>query len=115
MNKGGLLAILVVFLLAVAGLWTTILANDWEPQLGLDLQGGVSLTLEPAPGQGEIDLEVLDQTVEVIRARVDGLGVAEPEIARQGETVIVQLPGVADQAQAEDIVQETAILQFRRV
>ncbi len=115
MNKGGLLAILVVFLLAVGGLWTTILVNDWEPQLGLDLQGGVSLTLEPAPGQGEIDLEVLDQTVEVIRNRVDGLGVAEPEIARQGETVIVQLPGVADQAQAEDIVQETAILQFRRV
>lgn len=115
MTKGGLLALLVVFLVGVAALWGVIFANDYEPQLGLDLQGGVSLILEPAPGQGEIDADVLDQTVEVIRNRVDGLGVAEPDIARQGDTVLVQLPGVADQAQAEDIVQETAILQFRRV
>ncbi len=115
MSKGLLGGILGVFLAAVVVLWGVIWVNDWEPNLGLDLQGGVSLTLEPAPGQGEIDLEILDQTVEVIRSRVDGLGVAEPDIARQGETVLVQLPGVADQEQAEDIVQATAILQFRPV
>lgn len=114
MSKGRLLAVLGVFLVAVAALWGTIVANDWEPQLGLDLSGGVSLTLEPTPGQ-EFDDEVLDQTVEILRARVDGLGVAEPDIARQGDTVFVQIPGVADQAEAEEIVQQTAILQLRRV
>ena len=63
MSKGLLGGILGVFLAAVVVLWGVIWVNDWEPNLGLDLQGGVSLTLEPAPGQGEIDLEILDQTV----------------------------------------------------
>lgn len=115
MHTRGLLIVLGSFLLGVVVLWGVILVNGWTPQLGLDLRGGVSLTLEPAPGQGEIDEEILDQTVEVIRRRVDGLGVAEPEIARQGETVIVQLPGVADQEQAEDVVGQPALLRFRRV
>jgi preprotein translocase subunit SecD len=115
MTKRGLTGVLLAFLLGVAVLWGAILVNGWGPNLGLDLQGGVSLTLEPTPGQGEIDEGILDQTVEVIRRRVDGLGVAEPEIARQGQNVIVQLPGVADQEQAEDVVGQTAALQFRRV
>jgi protein-export membrane protein SecD len=75
----------------------------------------VSITLIPAPGQGTVDSGVLDQTVSVIRQRVDGLGVAEPEIARQGETVLVQLPGVADREQAQDVIGRTALLQFRPV
>lgn len=115
MHTRGLWVVLGSFLLVVGVLWGVILVNGWAPQLGLDLQGGVSLTLEPAPGQGEIDEAILDQTVEVIRRRVDGLGVAEPDIARQGETVIVQLPGVADQEQAEDVVGQPALLRFRRV
>ena len=115
MTKRGLGGVLAAFLLGVAVLWGVIVASDWGPQLGLDLQGGVSLTLQPAPGQGEIDTEILDQTVEVIRNRVDGIGVAEPDIARQGENILVQLPGVADQQQAEDVVGQPALLQFRRV
>ncbi len=106
---------LIGFLAVVGGLWATILALDLEPRLGLDLEGGVSVTLLPAPGQGEIDDEVFDQTVDVLRDRVDGLGVAEPELARQGDAVLVQLPGLEDQAQAEEVLQETAILQFRRI
>lgn len=115
MRKGRYVTSLVAFLVAVGALWGTIAALDWSPQLGLDLQGGVSITLIPAEGQGEIDTEVLDQTVAVIRQRVDALGVAEPDIARQGDTIQVQLPGVADQQQAEDVIGRTAVLQFRRV
>lgn len=115
MGRSRLIAAIVAFCLAVASLWGVIAALGWSPQLGLDLQGGVSITLIPTEGQGEIDQEVLDQTVSVIRQRVDALGVAEPEIARQGETVQVQLPGVADQQQAEDVIGRTAVLQFRRV
>jgi protein-export membrane protein SecD len=115
MRRGRLVTSLVAFLVAVGALWGAIAAVGWSPQLGLDLQGGVSITLIPTEGQGDIDEEVLDQTVTLIRQRVDALGVAEPDIARQGETIQVQLPGVADQEQAEDVVGRTAVLQFRRV
>ncbi|MBA2318278.1 MAG: protein translocase subunit SecD [Euzebyales bacterium] len=113
-GMGKLVAVLVAFLVVVAGMWGTIAALGWSPQLGLDLRGGVSITLVPAAGQA-IDDEVLDQTVQIIRQRVDGLGVAEPEIARQGDTVLVQLPGVTDREQAEQVIGRTAQLQFRRV
>jgi preprotein translocase subunit SecD len=115
MGRSRLAAGLIASLVVVAAMWATIFALDMEPQLGLDLQGGVSITLIPAPGQGEIDEGVLDQTVQVIRQRVDALGVAEPEIARQGENVLVQLPGVADREEAEEVIGRTAVLQFRRV
>ena len=114
MGRGKLVASLVAFLLVVGGLWGTIFALGWSPQLGLDLQGGVSIILAPEPGQ-QVDEGVLDQTVAIIRNRIDQLGVAEPEIARQGETVQVQLPGVADQQQAEEVIGRTAQLQMRPV
>ncbi|CAN5911941.1 hypothetical protein BH23ACT10_BH23ACT10_32650 [soil metagenome] len=115
MSKKGLVAALAAFVIVVGAMWATIFALGWEPQLGLDLRGGVTITLVPAPNQGEVDQEKLDQTVAVIRQRVDALGVAEPDIARQGENIQVQLPGVADQQRAQDVVGRTAVLQFRRV
>lgn len=115
MRNGRLVAILVTFLVAVGALWGFIGLAGLSPQLGLDLRGGVSITLIPATGQGTVDTEVLDQTVQVIRNRVDGLGVAEPDIARQGETILVQLPGVEDQEQAQEVIGRTAQLQFRPV
>ncbi|MBA2529847.1 MAG: protein translocase subunit SecD [Euzebyales bacterium] len=114
MGRGRLVAGLVVFLVVVAALWGTIFALGLTPQLGLDLQGGVSITLAPAPGQA-VDQGRLDQTVTIIRNRIDALGVAEPEITRQGETVQVQLPGLADREQAEQVIGRTAQLQFRPV
>ena len=114
MRRGRLVAVLATFVVLVAALWIFIIVRDVEPQLGLDLQGGVSITLVPAPGQ-EVDSEILDQTVSVIRNRVDALGVAEPEIARQGDTIIVQLPGVTDQRNAQEVIGRTAQLQFRPV
>src|SRR5688500_415939 len=83
-----------------------------EPELGLDLQGGASVVLQP---QGDFESDSLDQAIEIIRSRVDALGVAEPEITRQGDSIIVQLPGVKDQRRALDIVGDTAELRFRPV
>ncbi len=114
MRRGRLVAVLVTFTVLVAALWTFIVVRGIEPQLGLDLQGGVSITLVPAEGQ-DVDSEILDQTVSVIRNRIDALGVAEPEIARQGDTIIVQLPGVTDQENAQEVIGRTAQLQFRPV
>jgi preprotein translocase subunit SecD len=114
MSRQALTVSLVAFVVAVGAMWGAIIALGWQPQLGLDLRGGVAITLIPAPNQQDVDAK-LDQTVSVIRQRVDALGVAEPEIARQGETIQVQLPGVADQERAEDVIGRTAVLQFRRV
>ena len=113
-SRGQLVVALVAFLAVLAGLWAWIWWEGLEPQLGLDLRGGVSLVLVPAPGQ-EVDDEVLDQTVDVLRDRVDRLGVAEPDIRRQGENVLVDLPGAADREEAQDVVGRTARLQFRPV
>ena len=102
--------------LSVAGILYTFVSGN-EPLLGLDLQGGASVVLEPEPlpnGQ-EITDESLDQAVDIIRNRVDGLGVREPEVTRQGQTILVQIPGVDDQQRAIDLVGQTAELRFRPV
>ncbi|KYO63971.1 protein translocase subunit SecD [Thermovenabulum gondwanense] len=83
-------------------------------KLGLDLQGGVYVLLEaePKPGQ-ELNEEKMNSAVEVIRRRVDQLGVAEPLITRQGNTRIrVELPGVKDSQKALEIIGKTASLRF---
>ncbi|MEO0491806.1 MAG: protein translocase subunit SecD [Actinomycetota bacterium] len=105
-----------IIVISIAGLVYTFVAGN-EPLLGLDLQGGASVVLEPEPlpdGQ-EITEETLDQAVDIIRNRVDGLGVREPEVTRQGETILVQIPGVDDQQRAIDLVGQTAELRFRPV
>ncbi|MCP3936971.1 MAG: protein translocase subunit SecD [Actinomycetia bacterium] len=87
-------------------------AAGWAPLLGLDLQGGVAVTYEATE---VADDETLDQAVEIIRQRVDALGVAEPDITRQGTTIVVELPGVDDAKRALDLVGQTAELRFRPV
>ncbi len=100
-----------IVLLAVGGLAGTIVAGN-APQLGLDLQGGAYVVLQP---DRKVDEGVLKQSVEIIRSRVDALGVAEPDISTQGDSIIVQLPGVKDQRRALEIVGQTAELRFRPV
>ena len=80
--------------------------------LGLDLQGGISVVLAPV---GNPKPEAIDKAVEIIRNRVDSLGVAEPEISRQGNLIIVDLPGVRDREKAQRLVGKTAELRFRPV
>ena len=87
------------------------LAASNSPQLGLDLQGGV-LGRARRP-RATRPSDSIDKAKEIIRQRVDGLGVAEPEITRQGDNVVVQLPGVKDRKKAQQIVGQTAKLEFR--
>ncbi len=115
MARSYLYSALSVIILAVGGIVYTF-AEGNEPLLGLDLQGGVSVVLEPKAEEGvEITGEGLDDTLEIIRNRVDGLGVAEPEISRQGDTIVVELPGVDEQQRALELVGRTAKLVFRPV
>ncbi|WP_208027797.1 protein translocase subunit SecD [Rhabdothermincola sediminis] len=106
------LASLIVFVAVALGALGYTLAVGNSPLLGLDLQGGVSVVLQP---KEQVDSDALDQTIKVIRQRVDALGVAEPEITRQGNTVLVQIPGVKDKDRAIELVGQTAELRFRPV
>ena len=109
--------LIFIVVATVIGIVVTLVAG-WSPLLGLDLQGGASVVLEPVVREGEnveITDEALDQTIEIIRNRVDGLGVAEPEIRRQGGAVQIQLPGVENQGRALELVGTTAELRFRPV
>ena len=103
---------LIAIVVIAVGLVGANMAAGNEPELGLDLQGGASVVLQP---RGEYESDSLDQAIEIIRSRVDALGVAEPEITRQGDSIVVQLPGVKDQRRALDIVGDTAELHFRPV
>lgn len=112
MNKRRHIVTLVLLLIIVASSLTANLVAGNKPALGLDLQGGASVTLQP---EGQYDVAGLDVAVEIIRQRVDSIGVAEPEIILQGGTVVVNLPGVKDQQQALDIIGRTGELLLRPV
>src|SRR5882762_8413659 len=106
------LVFLVLTLVIIGAAFGATLAAGHEPVLGLDLQGGVSVVLQPV---GTFKSDALDVAVDVIRNRVDSLGVSEPEISRQGSDIVVDLPGVKDRAKAERLVGQTAELRFRQV
>ncbi|MFM8825939.1 MAG: protein translocase subunit SecD [Actinomycetota bacterium] len=107
-----LVVTLVLTVLVTGGLFAGNLIAGNSPSLGLDLQGGASVTLIP---DGEYDEAAIGVAVEVIRQRVDSIGVAEPEIIRQGSTVVVNLPGVKDQQRALELVGRTGEVQLRPV
>ena len=111
MRRGLTVSLLVILLLAAGALGATI-ASGKTPHLGLDLQGGASIVLQPKHKAKSSDLKT---SIEIIRSRVDGLGVAEPEITQQGSTIVVELPGVKNQKRALQIVGQTAQLLFRPV
>lgn len=104
--------ILLVLFGVIAGVAT--LGYFREPTLGLDLQGGLEVVLEARPEAGqELTEEDLDRSVEIIRNRVDKIGVSEPEIRTQGSNqIVVGLAGVFDQGRAADIIGQTAQLAF---
>jgi preprotein translocase subunit SecD len=88
--------------------------------LGLDLQGGMYLALEVADPQGtmtpEARRDATDQALQVITNRIDEFGVMEPLIQKAGdERIIVQLPGIRDEARAKAIIERTAFLEFQHV
>tara|TARA_Y100000768_G_scaffold386439_1_gene374846 strand:+ start:6729 stop:8114 length:1386 start_codon:yes stop_codon:yes gene_type:complete len=101
----------MVLLVAGASL-AGVLSAGWSPVLGVQLQGGVEVVLRPAD---EVSDEQFERAIEIIRNRVDAIGVAEPDITRQGNQVIIQLPGVKDKQRAVDLIGQTAELTFRPV
>jgi preprotein translocase subunit SecD len=111
MRRSLVISLVTVVAIGVLGLAAT-LASGNKPLLGLDLQGGASLVLKP---QTSVNSGVLNQAISIIRKRVDALGVAEPNISRQGSNVVIELPGIKDPQTALKVVGQTAELRFRPV
>lgn len=116
------LRLLVALAILLVGLttWAFWPGTEHSVKLGLDLQGGTQITLQPKPvveGASMTD-EQLQQTVSILRQRVDGLGVAESEVTTQGSgdgaTIVVSVPGLS-QDRLLELVQRTALLDFRPV
>ena len=87
-------------------------------KLGLDLRGGMHLTLEVDDSQlkGEEKKDVLDRALEIVRNRVDQFGVSEPTIQKEGtKRIIVQLPGLQDPERAKRLLGQTAMLEWRLI
>src|SRR5919108_6071856 len=106
----------IFVLLLVAGLLAgSIAVIATKPtRLGLDLKGGVSLIYQAKPTkQTQVTGEAIDRTLDIMRKRVDQLGVAEPEIQRSGaDQIDVSLPDVKNADEAARQVGTTAQLFF---
>ena len=93
---------------------------QWTPKLALDLEGGTEIVLSPQPvaGRTTVDPAAVDESVNIIRQRVNGSGISEAEVTRQGQgadtKIIVDLPGKPDKATIQ-LVEQSAQLQFRAV
>jgi protein-export membrane protein SecD len=93
--------------------------------LGLDLQGGTYLKYEvevdqipkDAAGKPTVDTrEAVDRAIEIVRNRVDGMGLKEPLIQREGDQyIVVQLPGDKDPDRTQRTIGATAQLAFKLV
>jgi SecD/SecF fusion protein len=83
-------------------------------KLGLDLRGGTQIVLETRDSPTvTANKASTDRALEVLRRRVDALGVAEPSITRSGDRrIIVELPGLQDPREAAKVIGRTAALSF---
>ncbi|MFC9284388.1 protein translocase subunit SecD [Streptomyces collinus] len=105
-------------LLALAVIAVSLYITVTVPvRLGLDLRGGTQIVLETRPtATTGADRETTDRALEVLRGRIDALGVAEAGLVRSGDRrIVVELPGVQDPKQAADVLGRTAQLTFHPV
>ena len=133
MNRRHLYSLILVIVVAVFALvvalpvdhpqWMSNLAfwqpkefRDLELKQGLDLQGGLQVLLEADPSTpltGEELGAAMDAAKVIVDNRVNGLGVSEPLVQRQGENrIIVELPGIDDPNQAIATLRGTGLLEF---
>lgn len=116
--SNGRVKIALISILVFAAVAATILLVGKYPSLlhlGLDLQGGVSVTLEAQPEEGKtVTEDEMDNLMAIMSTRVDEFGVSEPLIQKEGDDrIIVELAGLSDPDQAADMLGKTAKLEFR--
>jgi SecD/SecF fusion protein len=109
-----LVALIVAGLIGVGLIAVPASPLHQSPTLGLDLQGGLEVTLKAVPPANRpLQASDLDRSVEILRDRVDRLGVAEPEIRKQSsDQIVIDLPGVKNPEQVIEILGKTAQLEL---
>lgn len=108
---------LIVAIYAIIGAGVQWGTNDkWTPLLGLDLEGGTQIVLQPVLEGGEsVNSQTLAQSVDIIRARIDGSGVGEAEVTTEGgQNVVVAVPGTMTDRQ-RNLIKQSSQLRFRPV
>ncbi len=113
-SRGNVVRALIALIVVAASVYLTFTQS---PRLGLDLRGGTQIVLETQDSpQVKAGPKATDRTMEVLRRRVDALGVTEPSITRSGDRrIIVELPGVQDPREAGEVLGRTAQLSFHPV
>jgi preprotein translocase subunit SecD len=107
------ISVLVVVAISL-GSFAAVFAAKWSPRLGLDLAGGVSVVYT-AEGQ-HVSQADLDETVNILNLRVNGLGVSGAQVQTSGKNQIsVSIPGVTDAQQVLQQIGQTARMYFRPV
>ena len=109
----------LIVILALAGMSLGYLVTN-KIKLGLDLQGGMHLVLEVDDPEGTMTADArsdaIDRAERILRTRIDEFGVEEPLIQKVGsERIIVELPGIADEDRAKNLIQQSAFLEFKLV
>ena len=120
----GVVALLAIFIdlprsvPAFSWLPNNVLGTEFRTVLGLDLEGGLRVTLEAeSQGDEEVTAEQVGTARDIIERRVAGIGVNEPQVRTETggdgkRRIVVEVPGVSDQAQVRDLVGSTGQLQF---
>ena len=112
---GRRLNILILLLVAGILLGSALVVVNRPTVLGLDLQGGIELTLQgrPTPQVKEVTNEAMDRSVDIIRSGCDRLGVSEIEISRLGrDQISVGIPGASSLGKATECATRPAKLSF---
>jgi SecD/SecF fusion protein len=106
-----------VFLSVVVLAGAAFLVFTESIRLGLDLRGGTQIVLEAQDTEERtVNEDTVSRTLEVMRRRVDQLGVSEPTIQESGDRrIIIELPGVSDPDEALEVIGRTAQLTFHPV
>ncbi|MEV6711733.1 protein translocase subunit SecD [Lentzea sp. NPDC051208] len=108
---------LASFVLIVVALYALVFLTgngSAKPKLGIDLQGGTLVTLTARQEDGaQPSEEALNRARDLIEVRVNGLGVSGAEVVRDGNNLVITVPG-ADSEGAKGLGQ-TARLAFRKV
>src|SRR5215469_3308244 len=105
----------VLVALVVVGLMGAIIVahKTLKPKLGLDLDGGLEVVLTAPSGTHS---DILQETVNILRNRIDSLGVAEPDISTEGaDNILIEIPGIKDPTAVLKVLSTTAQLYFRPV
>jgi protein-export membrane protein SecD len=128
MNQRTLSVLAAILILVAMAVWIALPNNpgihihtlgidvdrDVAIKQGLDLQGGIQVLLEADLSEDTaVDAQAMETARKIIENRVNGLGVTEPLVQLQGSRrIIVELPGLDNEAQALAVIRETGLMEF---